>query len=83
MTPDEHDVAYTEGQRAALCGILREVLRQLGYDSPDTACVQWVVEREAAIAQLRSLCEEVGDNHWDESLNLADVIDKHLARHLL
>lgn len=33
-------------------------------------------------AQLRSVCEDFGDNDWDDNLHLGDVIDKHLTRHL-
>jgi hypothetical protein len=28
------------------------------------------------------LCADYGDNDWTDDLNLSDVIEKHLARHL-
>lgn len=31
---------------------------------------------------LRSVCEDHGDNDWESDLHLADVVEKHLARHL-
>lgn len=31
-------------------------------------------------AMLRIECEDLGDNEWSDSLHLADVIEKHLAR---
>lgn len=74
---------YLRGKRAALTGILRHLLRELGYDSKEAEKTRWIIEREEAIAQLRDLCGEVGDNEWDESLHLADVIEKHLTRHVL
>lgn len=40
-------------------------------------------ERQEAIVILRSLCEEFGDNDWGDDLHLADIIDKHLRRHLI
>lgn len=85
MTPDKHDVAYTKGQRAALRGILREILTDLGYDdaaNPDVREGRLIQEREGVISQLRTLCAEFGDNDWDEHLHLADVIEKHLGKHL-
>jgi hypothetical protein len=31
---------------------------------------------------LRNLCRDFGDNDWDDDLHLADVVEKHLGRHL-
>lgn len=82
MTQDEHDVAYTEGYRLALRQHLMLGLAHLGYEGAEKKALQWVVEREQAIGQLRALCKEFGDNDWDEQLHLADVIEKHLGKHL-
>jgi predicted secreted protein len=43
---------------------------------------QLIIEREEAINTLRDLCREHGDNDWSDDLHLADIIDKHLGRHL-
>ena len=74
--------AYIQGGRMAWSTILRECLRNLGYDDPEAIEASWVIEREATIAALRSVCGDFGDNDWEETLILADVIEKHLARHL-
>lgn len=37
-------------------------------------------ERQAAVAMLRIECAEYDDNDWLDSLHLADIIEKHLAR---
>lgn len=37
-------------------------------------------ERVAAVAMLRLECAEYGDNDWPDTLHLADIIEKHLAR---
>jgi hypothetical protein len=79
---EAEELAYLRGQRATWSGLLQRCLRELGYDSPEAIAARWVVEREEAIAALRTVCAEHGDNDWDEKLHLADVIDKHLARHL-
>jgi hypothetical protein len=37
-------------------------------------------EREDAVAMLRIECAEYDDNDWPDSLHLADIVEKHLAR---
>jgi hypothetical protein len=81
MTPKE-ETAYRDGQRSVLRRQLAAILRELGYDGPEQTEHGWIEEREAAVAKLRSVCSEHGDNEWPDELHLADVIDKHLARHL-
>ena len=79
---EAEEEAYTRGSRAAWQLMLGECLKNLGYDGSETARLGWITEREAAVAALRSLCGEWGDNDWADNLHLADVIEKHLARHL-
>jgi hypothetical protein len=42
----------------------------------------WIGEREQAIAALRRLCNNFGDNSWDDDLHLADIIDGYLAPYI-
>jgi hypothetical protein len=42
----------------------------------------WLKERENCIKILRELCQEFGDNTWTDDMNLADVLEKHLAKHM-
>ncbi len=72
---------WTSGNRAAWAHMLQTCLSQLGGE--DRNRDSWRLEREAAIAALRRICEEHGDNDWPEDLHLADIIEKHLADHLL
>lgn len=81
MSDDLHEPSYTEGQRAALRSMLSDILHRLGYDESLKAA-HMVSEREAAIATLRTLCREHGDNDWPDNLHLSDIIEKHLGRHL-
>ena len=39
-------------------------------------------ERRAAIAALREICEDFGDNDWSDDTPLVDIIRQHLAPHL-
>jgi len=79
---DESEEAYEQGSRMAWLSMLQMCLRNLGYDANDVTHAKWIVERELAVSQLRSLCRDFGDNDWPDDLSLADVVDKHLTNHL-
>ncbi len=82
MTPDQES-AYVRGQRALALRWLRQIIREeLGPDAPEASAERWRLEREEAIAKLREICDRHGDNDWPNDLHLADIIDKHLLRHL-
>jgi hypothetical protein len=72
----EYEKGYEEGRRSAYRFMLRQCLSALGYESVDPSA--WVLEREETVAKLREICEDHGDNEWENDLHLADVIDKHL-----
>lgn len=76
----EKEAGFFEGHTAAYRKMLRECLSNLDYD--ETKLARVVLEREEALVVLRRLCMEFGDMEWDENLHLADIIDKHLGRHL-
>jgi hypothetical protein len=76
------DTAYFAGRRAVANQLLGMALRTLGYGGTEAEHVKWIHEREEAIMALREICEQYGDNDWDERQCLADVITKHLHRHL-
>lgn len=78
MTP-EAERAYIDGTQAAWRRMLGEAIRALG---PEGSADSWRLERAGAVHALRVLCAEFGDNEWDDSLDLMDVIDKHLSKHL-
>lgn len=77
---NEHERGYIEGNKSAYQLLLIQCIQHLGGE--DRNKESWRLERAAAIAALRRLCAEHGDNDWPDSLNLADVIDKHLGRYL-
>lgn len=79
---EREEAAYTRGSRMAWSMMLLQCLKNLGYDDPEAQKATWVLERENAIAQLRDVCSQFGDNDWDEMLHLGDVIEKHLGWHL-
>ena len=74
--------SYEQGARMAWTRMLQNCCRELGYQTEEADKAAWIVEREGITAALRSICSEYGDNDWDNNLNLADVIDKHLHRNL-
>jgi len=81
---------YLRGERAALVSQLYEILRKLSipYTSIDAApenlmkIAELTIEREETISALRGVCEDHGDNDWDNDLHLADVVNKHLGNYL-
>ena len=77
---EKTEQAYLQGGRSVWNSLLRECLRNLKTSEHDQ--YSWITEREAAIAVLRGICDEFGDNDWNENLHLADIIDKHLGKHL-
>ena len=74
------DLDYMRGAKAVWLELLAQCLKNL--DAEERSQHQWLLEREATVAQLRMICEKHGDNDWPDSLHLADVIDKHLAKYL-
>ena len=79
---------YLRGQRSILVKQLRDILRSLDANGGNfdsyyiTETVRLKSEREDVISVIRMVCEDYGDNQWDESMHLGDVIDKHLYKHL-
>lgn len=71
---------YIRGHRAAWTSILRQAISELGMTGRTVESL--IVERECAMEALRRICQGHGDNDWSDDLGLADVIEKHLARHL-
>jgi hypothetical protein len=87
QAPDEAELAYCRGARQAMQTLLRMAIRELGvYDAvleeetPELKAAKLLAEREEAVAMLRQLCAQHGDNDWPNDLHLADVIEKHLVR---
>lgn len=88
MTEAEERI-YMRGQAGVYRELLGIALRGLGVEHvPDgeAAKERRIAALEAHLAdvraQLRMLCEDFGDNDWDDDLHLGDVIDKHVGRHL-
>jgi hypothetical protein len=77
---DDSDPAFENGRRAGVARILNLCLLELGYRDFSSERLQ--AEREAAIAMLRRACDRYGDNEWDPWMPLAEIIEKHLLRHL-
>jgi hypothetical protein len=73
------EIYHEMGERAALVSMMREITRRLGYEH--TKLDAMIIQREEAIAALRSLCNERdgADNEWPNDLHLADIITKHLG----
>jgi transcriptional regulator with XRE-family HTH domain len=77
-----YEAGYESGKRRAWLSMLQECLRALGYDTYEGKAARWTAEREEIVQALRAACTDYGDNDWPVDLNLVDVIEKHLVRHL-
>ena len=81
MTPLE-EKAYLNGEKMAWGKMARECIRNLDDSDEIVSVLKYKIERAEAINILRSLCENFGDTDWNDNLHLADIIEKHLGRHL-
>lgn len=86
---NEEESAYMRGSRAVYQEMLSIALRGLSVEPvPDTPdgmrkrIAQLEMIHAQTIAALREICDEFGNNDWDDDLHPADVIEKHLARPL-
>jgi len=80
-----NDRDYTAGSRSVWRKLLRDCMTGLGFKGkrdPEAHRVALLVEREDVVEQLRCVCEDHGDNDWDDTAHLGDVIEKHLAPYL-
>ena len=76
------DRYYQAGKRRVALSVVLSLLGDLDDGSPEKTAARLKTERMETIARLRSVCAEHGDNEWSDELHLADVIEKHLERHL-
>jgi hypothetical protein len=83
---EQYEALWLRGNRAAWKRLLDIAIRELGYPADEDGAIplsaaKLASEREAAIATLRRLCDDLGDNDWPDDLHLSDIIEKHLARY--
>ena len=81
---EKEEQASSQGSRSAWLTVLQTALGHLGYTTETLHLqhVKWIVEREQTVQMLRIACRDHGDNDWPNDLHLADVIEKHLVRHI-
>ncbi len=76
------DYSYGQGQKMAGARTLKLAIQMLGYEGNEFNVARLLSERAETVTALRDVCEDYGDNDWDDNLHLADVIEKHLHRQL-
>jgi hypothetical protein len=84
---EEQERFYERGMQGGYRELLGIVLRGLLVSDPDgetadVAVARLAIRETTTREALRSICEEFGDNDWPDDLSFADVLEKHLARHL-
>ena len=80
---ERQDNIRIQGEIYAYQNIIRKCQSELrGCGAEMRTKDEFAEERIEVTQVLRRLCDEFGDNDWDDNLHLADVIDKHLGRYL-
>jgi len=77
---EREEAAYMRGRKAVLGEMLGTALRGLG--GQNLSREDLLKERADAIAALRNICDDHGDNDWSDGLYLSDIISKHLGDYL-
>ena len=76
------EAGYSAGRRSAYRTLLMQCARELGKGDPLTEAAAMMAELSDTKVALRRVCEKFGDIDYPENLYLADVVEKHLERHL-
>lgn len=76
MTNETRDTGAKEAYRE----VMMHCFRRLAGKGDDL--IDFADQRCRAVSMLRQVCEAHGDNDWPDDLDLSDVIEKHLWRHL-
>ena len=71
---------YNTGAKEAYREVMMHCFRRLAGKGDDL--IDFADQRCRAVSMLRQVCEAHGDNDWPDDLDLSDVIEKHLWRHL-
>lgn len=77
----KEEARYAEGSSMAWRSMLLICVRELGYNEASHAA--WIAEKEEIKQVLKEVCTDFGDTDYHDDLHLADVIEKHLHRHLI
>ncbi len=76
MSTDER--SYQQGSQGVWQQLLSLALQNLSGTGEHLSRTEMMQERTMVVQTLRSICEEYGDNDWDDDLHLTDVLNKHL-----
>jgi transcriptional regulator with XRE-family HTH domain len=74
------EMSYIMGRRSAMSYIAMIATKEL--DGEEATVANLLIERQMAVAQLRLLCVDFGNNDWPDTLHLGDAIEKRLGRYL-
>lgn len=75
---EEH---YARGWKALGSRLVTQLAQEC-LEGEELSKVRLQIELADTRAVLQQLCETHGDNDWDDTLYLADALDKHLGNYL-
>jgi len=79
------EIDYITGEKAAWLRMLTVCIKNLdmnNINSVDKKYILLLKERNDAIIALRSICNILNDNEWDDNLYLADIIEKYILKNV-
>lgn len=86
VAANAHERGYIEGRRATMRRLMNQCAIEMGFGDllkdPAAKLALAYVALDEIRSKLRELCGVYGDNDWADNLNLTDVLEKHLGRHL-
>lgn len=71
----------TNGDLKVVVG-LKAFLKQALSRKEEEIKKKYEYARKETLLVLKELCKDFGDLDWNDDLHLADIIEKHLAKHL-
>lgn len=81
---ERDEQSYMQGANAVWRNLLQQCVMhlELGLGDEERDRLALLRERSEAIAMLRRVCAEFGDNDWPDDGYLPDIIEKHLGDHI-
>ena len=78
---EKEEKLYIQGETEALKKMITHCQTKLqAFGVELSSDEKFSHERIEAIGLLRMLCDEMGDNDWEDDLHLSDIIQKHLVK---
>lgn len=79
---DRLEESYMRGRKEMAMSVVRGLMPDLELDGDAATCASLSIQIVDAKSMLRNICDDHGDNDWQDDLHLVDILGKHLHDHL-